>query len=44
MIEQKTMLAQLLYSICSLGAHVCPDPKRRSYKTILAKHAKLSPE
>lgn len=40
MIEQKTIPAQLLYSVCSLGAHVCPDLELRSYKTILAKHAK----
>lgn len=40
MIEQKTIVAQLLHSICSLGAHVCSDYELRSSKTILAKHAK----
>lgn len=39
-IQQKTISTQLLYSICSLGAHVCPDLHLRSSKTILANHAK----
>lgn len=38
--EDESISTAMLYSICSLGANVCPNVSLRSHKSVLAKHAK----